>query len=194
MEDVLRRRNKLKWKSQWSSFNFSKKDTIPFSGRLNFPATNNATEYESYIIGLRAGLGLGVKVLEVYGDSVLIISQIQNKLKLKEERLMSYHECLQNWTSKFSKIQYQYVPRMQNQIVDALATMASMMDGPKEDEARPIVVEQKEELAYCMTIKEDGGKNEEGEWYSDILQYLKDGIYPKSIDKNDPINHPEVVY
>ena len=41
---------------------------------------------------------------------------------------------------------------MQNQIVDALAIMASMMDGPKEDEARPIVLEQKEELAYYMTI------------------------------------------
>ena len=43
--------------------------------------------------------------------------------------------------------------------------MASMMNGPKEDEARPIVLEQKEEPAYCMTIEED------------ILQYLKDGTY-----------------
>ena len=76
---------------------------------------------------------------------------------------MPYHKCLQKWASKFSKIQYQYVPRMQNQIVDALATMAFMMDGPKEDEARPIVVEQKEEPAYCMSIKEDEGKNGEGE-------------------------------
>ena len=47
--------------------------------------------------------------------------------------------------------------------------MASMMDGPKEDEARPIVVEQKKELAYCMTIEEDERKNRKGEWYSDIL-------------------------
>ena len=39
--------------------------------------------------------------------------------------------------------------------------MASMMDGPKEDEARPIVLKQKEELAYCMTIEEDEEKNEE---------------------------------
>ena len=61
---------------------------------------------------------------------------------------MPYHECLQKWASKFSKIQYQYVPRMQNKIDDALETMASMMDGPKEDEARPIMLEQKEELAY----------------------------------------------
>jgi len=71
---------------------------------------------------------------------------------------------------------------MQNQIADALATMTSMMDGPKEDEARPIVVE-----AYCMSIKEDEEKNGEGEWYSDILQYLKDGTYPKSADKNDQL-------
>ena len=76
---------------------------------------------------------------------------------------------------------------MQNQIVDTLATMASMMDGPKKDEARLIVLEQKDEPAYCMIIEEDEGKNGEGEWYSDILQYLKDGTYPKSVDKNDQL-------
>ena len=74
---------------------------------------------------------------------------------------------------------------MQNQIADALVTMASMMDGPKEDEAKPILLEQKEKPAYCLSIKEDEGKNEEGEWYLDILQYLKDGTYLKSTDKND---------
>ena len=58
---------------------------------------------------------------------------------------------------------------MLNQITDALATMASMMDGPKEDEVRPIVVEQKEEPAYCMSIEEDEEKNGEGEWYLDSL-------------------------
>ena len=76
---------------------------------------------------------------------------------------MPYHECLQKWASKFSKIQYQYMPRMQNQIADALAIMASMMDGPRQDEVRPIVVEQKEEPAYCMSIEEDEEKNGEGE-------------------------------
>ena len=49
---------------------------IPLSGRLNFPATNNATEYEACIMGLQAALGLGVRELEVYRDSALIISQI----------------------------------------------------------------------------------------------------------------------
>ena len=62
-----------------------------------------------------------------------------------------------------------------------------MMDGPKEDEARLIVLEQKEEPAYCMTIEEDEEKNREGEWYSDILQYLKDGTYPEFADNNDQL-------
>ena len=100
---------------------------------------------------------------------------------------MPYRQCLQKWASKSNKIQYQYVPRIQNQIADALATMESMMDGPKEDEARLIVLEQKEEPAYYMTIVEDEEKSGEGEWYSDILQYLKDGTYPPSADKNDQL-------
>jgi len=67
---------------------------IPFSGKLNFPATNYSTKYEACIMGLQATLGLRVRELEVYGDSALIISQIQNKWKIKEERLMPYHQCL----------------------------------------------------------------------------------------------------
>ena len=58
---------------------------IPFAGRLNFPTTNNVTKYESCIMGLQAALSLGVEELEMYGDSALIISQIQNKWKIKEE-------------------------------------------------------------------------------------------------------------
>ena len=76
---------------------------------------------------------------------------------------------------------------MQNQIADALATMTSMIDGPKEDEARPMVVKQKEEPAYYMAIEGDKGVNGEGEYYSNILQYLKDGTYPMSVDKNDQL-------
>ena len=97
---------------------------------------------------------------------------------------MLYHECFQKLASKFGKIRYQYVPGMQNHIVDASTTMASMMDGPKEDQARLIVVEQRR--AGLLHV---GRRNEEinweGEWYSNILHYLKDGTYPKSTDKND---------
>ena len=48
---------------------------IPFSSKLNFLATNNATEYEACIMGLQPALGQGEKELEVYRDLTLIISQ-----------------------------------------------------------------------------------------------------------------------
>ena len=49
------------------------------------------------------------------------------------------------------------------------------------------MVEQKEELAYCMTIEEDEEINGEAKWYLNILQYLKDGTYLKSAIKNDQL-------
>ena len=54
-------------------------------------------------MGLQVALGLRVKELEVYGDSALIISQIHNRLKIKEEKLLPYHEYLQKLASKFGK-------------------------------------------------------------------------------------------
>ena len=37
--------------------------------------------------------------------------------------------------------------------------------GSKENQARPIVVEQKEKPAYCMSIERGEEINGEGEWY-----------------------------
>lgn len=41
--------------------------------RLHFQCTNNITEYEACIIGLKAAIDLGIDELEVYGDSSLVI-------------------------------------------------------------------------------------------------------------------------
>ena len=38
-----------------------------------------------------------------------------------------------------------------------------------------------------MTIEEDEERNGEGEWHSDILQYLKDGTYPNFANKNNQL-------
>ena len=40
----------------------------------------------------------------MYDDLTLIICQIQNRWKIKEENIMPSHECLQELVSKFGKI------------------------------------------------------------------------------------------
>jgi ribonuclease HI len=37
--------------------------------RLHFPASNNVTEYEALITGLRIAIELGVRHLDIQGDS-----------------------------------------------------------------------------------------------------------------------------
>ena len=52
-------------------------DYIPRSVRLVFldrhPATNNRVEYEACILGLEIALELGIKQIEIFGDSNLVL-------------------------------------------------------------------------------------------------------------------------
>ena len=52
---------------------------IPISVKLNFDCTNNVTEYEAFIVGLQVALEFGTYNLSIFGDFLLIISQIKEK-------------------------------------------------------------------------------------------------------------------
>ena len=52
---------------------------IPISVKLNFDCTNNVIEYEMCIIDLQVALEFSAYDLSVFGDSLLIISQIGGK-------------------------------------------------------------------------------------------------------------------
>ena len=47
---------------------------IPFISRLTLTCTNNVVEYEACIMGLEEAIDLRIKVLDVYGDSALVIN------------------------------------------------------------------------------------------------------------------------
>ena len=100
--------------------------------KLNFEATNNMAEYEACIAGMEAFRELGVKVAKVFRDLTLVIAQAQKLWKVKEEHLKSYQQYLEELTKTFDKIEYIIIPRAQNQFVDALTTLVSMVEIPKE--------------------------------------------------------------
>ena len=47
-------------------------DTMPLSFKLRFSCSNNAAEYEAYLIGLTIALSIGEKHMRVLGDSNLV--------------------------------------------------------------------------------------------------------------------------
>ena len=67
-----------------------KKDVLKYGVQLQFPTMNNKAEYEAILASLRIAKALGVKNLKLRTDSKLIVGQITNEYKEKEERIKRY--------------------------------------------------------------------------------------------------------
>ncbi|RVW81842.1 hypothetical protein CK203_050827 [Vitis vinifera] len=103
-------------------------DHIPRSVRLAFhdrhPITNNIVEYEACILGLETALELGIRQMEVFGDSNLVLRQIQGDWKTRDVKLKPYHAYLELLVARFDDLRYVHLPRAHNRFADALATLA----------------------------------------------------------------------
>jgi ribonuclease HI len=51
-------------------------DQLKYALQVLFLASNNATEYEALVHGLRIAISLGIKRLMVYSDLLAVISQV----------------------------------------------------------------------------------------------------------------------
>ncbi|XP_050878627.1 uncharacterized protein LOC127082432 [Lathyrus oleraceus] len=110
----------------WAIITSSTGFHIPFTARLCFDCKNNMAEYEACIYGIEAAIDLRIKILEMYGDSTLVISQVLGDWKTRDKKLISYRENVVKLIPYFDEITFHYIPREENQLADALATLASM--------------------------------------------------------------------
>lgn len=102
--------------------------------RLCFDCTNNMAEYEACAMGVLAALESKVKVLEVYGDSALVINQLNQEWETRDKKLIPYFTYIKELSLEFDKITFHHVPREDNQLADALATLSSMFQINRNDE------------------------------------------------------------
>ncbi|XP_050919817.1 uncharacterized protein LOC127137393 [Lathyrus oleraceus] len=63
---------------------------LPFTARLCFDCTNNMVEYEACIFGIEAEIDMKIKILEVYEDSDLVISQVLGDWETRDQKLIPY--------------------------------------------------------------------------------------------------------
>ena len=163
-------------------------DHIPRSVRLaiadRYLATNNIVENEACILGLETALELGIRKMEIFGDSNLVIRHIQGDLKTKDVKLRPYRAYLELLVGRFDDLSYTHLPRAHNQFVDALANLAFMIDIPEGVVVRPLLVETRSVPAYCCLIDESGF--DDGlPWYHDIYQFLRYGTYLEAMTAKD---------
>ena len=100
---------------------------IAMSFKLGFPCSNNAAEYEAYLIGLAIAHEMGIKCLKVIGDSNLVVSQANGDFSLKEPTLALYRTLAQKLEEKFDTLTIEYAHRSENRYADALAVLGSQV-------------------------------------------------------------------
>ena len=70
-------------------------ETLKYTVKLQFPATNNEAEFEALLTRLSLAKSIGAKSLIVQADSQLIIGQVKGDYEPKEERMQKYLKIVQ---------------------------------------------------------------------------------------------------
>ena len=86
--------------------------------------TNNEAEYHGVIQGLKKAISLGIENVNVYGDSLLVINQIQGNWKCKAKNLLKPLAEARNLVGKFKHITLVHVKREKNKRADELSNIA----------------------------------------------------------------------
>ncbi|KAM2201170.1 hypothetical protein ACFX1R_001027 [Malus domestica] len=66
------------------------KVAIEYALRFKFKASNNEAEYEALIVGLRLAKHLGVKRIDIFSDSQLVVNQVTNNFDTKDSSMATY--------------------------------------------------------------------------------------------------------
>ena len=69
-------------------------------------------------------------------------------------KLRSYHAYLELLVGRFDDLRYTHQPRVQNQFVDVLATLASSMDFSTDVVIHPLLIESRFVPTYYCLIGE----------------------------------------
>jgi probable phosphoglycerate mutase len=96
-----------------------------YAVRLHFPVSNNMAEYEALLCGLRIAIEMGIKRLDVRGDSQLVIDQVIKNASCHDDKMEAHYKAARALEDKFYGIELNHVPRRHNEEADELAKIAS---------------------------------------------------------------------
>jgi len=96
--------------------------------------SNNVAEYQALNLGHQMAIEMGIKDLNIYGDSQLVISQLLEEYKVKKEDLIPYHKHALRSLDRLDIVNLEHVPKGANKMVDALASLAATLALGQEEE------------------------------------------------------------
>nr|XP_023887899.1 uncharacterized protein LOC112000029 [Quercus suber] len=153
-------------------------ETLKYGVQLKFPATNNESEYEGILTGLRLGRELGARNLLVQNDSKLIIGQIRGEYEAKEERMQKYLKLTKCLTQEFEKVEFIQIPRSQNMVADEVSKIASSEETESGTDLM-MEIQRNPSIEEISTFAVEGTNS----WMTPIMSLLLDGHLPQNADE-----------
>jgi ribonuclease HI len=98
-------------------------EQLKYALQLLFPASNNAAEYEALVHRLSIAVSLDIKKLMVYGDSLVVISQINKDWDCSSNSMGKYCAAVQKLENMFEGLEFHHVERDRNAATDALSKL-----------------------------------------------------------------------
>jgi len=87
--------------------------------------TNNQAEYQALIRGLELLKEVHTDVVEIFGDSMLVINQLAGIYECRSEVLITYYERSIQLLKEFKDFRLEHIPRLHNEEANRLAQHAS---------------------------------------------------------------------
>ncbi|XP_050876377.1 uncharacterized protein LOC127080091 [Lathyrus oleraceus] len=142
---------------------------LAFDGSSNY----SGHEYEACILGIEAAIDLRINILDVYGDLALVIYQAKGEWDTRDAKLIPYRAHVVKLIEYFNDITFHHIPRVENQVVDALVTLAAMYQVRFHNETPVIRIERRDEPAYYQLIEEETDVLTSHVMYEPVGQALK---------------------
>ena len=95
-----------------------------FNEYLGKNVTNNRAEYGGLLLGMRQAQKLGITKLSVFGDSQLVVYQMDGSYSCRNRGLIPLWREAKSLASEFEMVTYNWIRRENNQKADAEATKA----------------------------------------------------------------------
>ena len=77
--------------------------------RLHFAASNNAAAYEALVNGLHIAIELGVRRLDVRGDSQLVVDQVMKESNCHDPKMEAYCRLVCRLEDKFDGLELNHI-------------------------------------------------------------------------------------
>ena len=92
---------------------------------LHFTTSNNTAEYEALVNGLQIAIELGVRRLDIWGDSQLVVDPVMKESNCHDPKMEAYCKLVCRLEDKFDGLELNHIARKFNEAADELAKMAS---------------------------------------------------------------------